>query len=233
MYAGNHRIGVANKNKSTLNCGDTIVADDEDVRSRAAVVHPERAPRGAVRDRRARPARGGALGDERVAGGEQARGGGERAVEDGAVDPVLEQPLLAPHLRDPHPPRHFGAMPLQPLPRALLRPRRRPPRHKLPAAAASRRRRCFLRRCAALLLRLRLSGNHRWRRRLVVGLGRRPCRRRPMVVRSGAAAGSRRLLQLVLRGQPLRAWLRVVGRRHGHAVRPSDTADAVVQLAAG
>jgi len=71
---------------------------------------------------------GGALGDERVAGGEQPRGGGERAVEDGAVDPVLEQPLLAPHVRDPHPARHLRAVPLQPLPRALLPRRRRPPR---------------------------------------------------------------------------------------------------------
>jgi hypothetical protein len=33
---------------------------------------------------------------ERVAGSEQPRGGGEQAIEDGAVDPVLEQPPLAP-----------------------------------------------------------------------------------------------------------------------------------------
>jgi len=166
---------------------------------------------------------GGALGDERVAGGEQPRGGGERAVEDGAVDPVLEQALLAPHVRDPHPARHLRAVPLQPLPCALLGSRHRP----------------------VLLLLLRLHGRrslagHRRLRWRLLGLGR-PSRRRP-VVRSGDVADRRRrrLLQLARWWQRplLRARLRV-GRRHAqpgpfllHALDKARCCAVQVQLAA-
>ena len=54
-------------------------------------MHPERAPRGAMRDRRSALSATSAL---RAVSSPVVRG--ERAIEDGAVDPVLEQQLLAP-----------------------------------------------------------------------------------------------------------------------------------------
>ena len=89
-------------------------------RSGAAVRHPQRAGSGGG-GRRRRPVRAAraALGDERPARREQA-GRHQRAVEDGAVHPVLEQLLLPPHLGHPHPPGHLPPVPLQPLPRAHL-----------------------------------------------------------------------------------------------------------------
>jgi hypothetical protein len=133
--------------------------------SRASVLHPERAPR-----------RWPARGDERVAGVEQAGGGGERAVEDGAVDPVLEQALLAPHVRDAHPSRHLRPVPLQPLPRALL------PRGAEASTSGGGGGGILRGSAVLLLLRLRCPRPRRPSGLVVVGLGR-ACLRLPLLGR--------------------------------------------------
>jgi hypothetical protein len=117
------------------------------------------------------------------------------------------QPLLAPHVRDAHPPRHLRPVPL---PRALL-PRRRPPRWLHGAEAASTGvvvglrgsgvPLLLLRRLRCRLVRPRLSG----RRNLVVRLGR-SCLRRPLLGR--LQVGDRR---------PLRDARRFGFRRRRHA----------------
>lgn len=135
-------IGVVNKNKSTRRPRAPHLPrlEDSDARQpgRSAPHLPRLETRGAMRD--SRSACGHALGNERVAGSEQPRGGDEQAIEDGAVDPVLEQHATTSSGSETTPPFRCDA--------ASGAPARSPPP---PAAAPPAPSRRFLHRAAFLL----------------------------------------------------------------------------------